>query len=167
MKKTHPASETALLWIGVAKILKGIGLLTLGVGLLALLGRDIEELVTSFVEALRIDPDNQYINKLIERAGLMTDSQLRTLSIGTFFYAALFFTEGIGLIRKRRWAEYMTVIVTLSFLPIEIYELVEHPSWLKVAVIALNLGICAYLVYNLRTTRPHHQMTPGKLKGSP
>ena len=152
---THTA-EKALMWIGVAKLLKGTGLLAVGIGLLALLGRDLDEVLTTVVEALRIDPENHLINGLIEKAGLMTDRQLATLSVGTFFYAALFFIEGIGLLKKKRWAEYMTVIVTLSFLPLELFELVHHPSWLKIVVIALNLGICAYLIVNLRATRPRH-----------
>jgi Predicted membrane protein (DUF2127) len=68
------------------------------------------------------------------------EHKLRTLSVGTFFYAALAAAEGIGLAMCARWAEYLTVVTTASLLPIEVYELVRRPDVPRVLILLVNLG---------------------------
>jgi uncharacterized membrane protein (DUF2068 family) len=51
----------------------------------------------------------------------------------------------------KRWAEWFTVIATGSLIPIEVYEIVSHPSVLKVLVLIVNIGIVAYLIYRIRS----------------
>ena len=46
--------------------------------------------------------------------------------MGTFLYALLYLVEGIGLLLKKHWAEYFTVVATGLFIPVEIWEV-----WLK------------------------------------
>ena len=65
----------------------------------------------------------------------------------------MFAVEGVGLVLKKRWAEYVTVITTAGFLPVEVYELFHHPRPAKVIVLALNSLIVVYLVWNLYRTR--------------
>jgi len=67
-----------------------------------------------------------------------------------FAYAALFLTEGTGLLLRKRWAQYFTIIVTGSFLPLEVYEFARHASVAKLLVILLNVAIIGYLVVRLR-----------------
>jgi uncharacterized membrane protein (DUF2068 family) len=55
--------------------------------------------------------------------------------------------EGVGLLKKRRWAEWLTVGVTASFIPLEIYEIVRRLSPGKIAALVLNLGILIYLLW--------------------
>jgi uncharacterized membrane protein (DUF2068 family) len=50
----------------------------------------------------------------------------------------------------KRWGEWLTVIITSSLLPIEVYEIVRHPSAVKVTVLAVNIAIVAYLIYGIR-----------------
>ena len=71
-------------------------------------------------------------------------------ALGTLVYAALFLTEGIGLLLEKVWAEYFTVIVTSSFLPLEIYELIKKFNGFKVAVTIANAAIVAYLIWRLK-----------------
>jgi uncharacterized membrane protein (DUF2068 family) len=54
--------------------------------------------------------------------------------------------EGIGLYLERRWAEYLALLGTGGFLPIELYELVHAFSWTKLGVLVFNGLIVAYLV---------------------
>jgi uncharacterized membrane protein (DUF2068 family) len=61
-------------------------------------------------------------------------------------YAAIFATEGIGLWLQKYWAEWFTVIATGSLIPLEIYESINHFSWLKLAVLIANSLIVIYLV---------------------
>ena len=104
-----------------------------------------------WVDALRVDPDNHYIRAILARVLVVNDRTLKEISAGTFCYAALFLTEGTGLLLGKRWAEYFTIIVTGSFLPLELYELMKHVSIAKVLVIVLNVVIVAYLGARVRS----------------
>src|SRR6185312_11165189 len=107
------------LWlIAALKLLKGLSLLAIAIGALHYLHRDMEDTVTNWVNVLRVDPENRYLHHLIEKLMAVDDRQLRAISAGSFFYSALLFTEGIGLMLEKRWAEYFTIIVTSSFLPL-------------------------------------------------
>jgi uncharacterized membrane protein (DUF2068 family) len=79
--------------------------------------------------------------------------KLRELSVGTFFYSALLLTEGTGLLLRKRWAEYFTIIATSSFIPLEVYELARRVSAAKVILLLLNVVVVVYLVINLRRDR--------------
>ena len=59
-------------------------------------------------------------------------------------------TEGLGLLRQKVWAEYLTVIATASLIPLEIYELVKHFTALRLGVIGINLAVVGYLIFMLR-----------------
>ena len=72
-----------------------------------------------------VDAHNHYLNKLIRKLWTVDDAKLKAISVGTFFYAALMLTEGIGLALRKRWAEYLTIFATSSFIPLEIYELIK------------------------------------------
>jgi uncharacterized membrane protein (DUF2068 family) len=58
--------------------------------------------------------------------------------------------EAVGLWYMQRWAEYLTLIVTASFLPLEIYELSVRVSVLKIIAFALNIAVVVYLLYAKR-----------------
>ena len=75
----------------------------------------------------------------------------KELSIGTFFYAGLFAIEGIGLLMRKRWAEYFTIITTSGLIPLEIYEMTRHFTATKVVVLVVNLLIVLYLVSRVRS----------------
>ena len=75
--------------------------------------------------------------------------------MGSFVYAALFLTEGIGLWLLKRWAEWFTVVITGSLVPFEIYEIYRHPTIAKVLVLMINLAVVGYLLYRVRNESPH------------
>jgi uncharacterized membrane protein (DUF2068 family) len=139
--------------IGVMKLLKGSALLIAGVGVLSLLHRDAAETVRHWIEYIRIDPHDHLIDHFLEKIAGVSHRTLRRLGVGTLLYAAVFCTEGVGLLTAQHWAEYMTCGVTASFLPLEMYELVAHPSVVKGIIILLNVAIVAYLVLEIRKER--------------
>jgi uncharacterized membrane protein (DUF2068 family) len=65
-------------------------------------------------------------------------------------YAAIEGIEAVGLWYQRRWAEYLTFIVTASLLPLEVYELVHRLSPLKILAFIINVAVVAYLLYAKR-----------------
>jgi uncharacterized membrane protein (DUF2068 family) len=94
------------------------------------------------------------MKRLIALAGFATPRRVALVSIGSFFYAALFATEGIGLLLHQRWAEYFTTIATASFLPLEFYELSQHPTIFKILVIIANIAIVVFLIWQLTKSKP-------------
>ncbi len=146
-------SSAALILIGLFKLLKGIALLFVGLGLLRLLHRDVAQTVNHWVQMLRVDPENHYIHKGIARAVNVSPKQLRELSVGTFVYAALLLTEGVGLLARKHWAEYFTVISTGLLIPLELYEIFHHGTPIKFAVLLINLLIVVYLIMRLKSEK--------------
>lgn len=136
--------------IGLFKLFKGIGLLIVGFGLLKLLHRDVAAVTEHWIEVLRVDPENRFIHRALVRIFNVTPKQLKELSAGTFVYAAIFLTEGTGLLVRMHWAEYMTLISTGLFIPLELYEIHRHFTLLKVAVTIVNLLIVWYLAARIR-----------------
>jgi uncharacterized membrane protein (DUF2068 family) len=149
-RKSRPRARKGLWLIAGFKLLKGLTLLTVGIGALSLLHQNAAAQVTHWIATLGVDPNNHYIHKVIRKLWTVDDAKLEAISLGTFFYAALMLTEGIGLALRKRWAEYFTIIATSSFVPLEIYELFKHFSLVKVAVIVVNLAIVVYLIVVLR-----------------
>ena len=87
----------------------------------------------------------------------MNAKQLKELSIGSFVYAAITLTEGAGLAFRKRWAEYFTIVITGSFLPLEIYEIIRHTTAMKFLLLAVNLAILGYLIARVRRPREANQ----------
>lgn len=132
------------------KCAKGFLLLVLAFGILQLLHKDVQQVIENWINMLRIDPGNRYTATLLAKAGLIDDKKLEGLSALTFLYGSLFSIEGIGLFLEKRWAEWLSVIATSSFLPVEVYEIVKHCSSVKILLFVGNVGIVWFLVYTLR-----------------
>ena len=145
-----------LLLIATFKLIKGLGLLALGIGALKLLHKDVAAEIAQWLDVLRVDPHNHYIQMLLEKLGMVDDRKLKALSVGTFFYSALFLTEGVGLALRKRWAEYLTIISTASLLPLEVYEIAKRPDAARIVVLLANIAIVVYLVREVRRIRQMH-----------
>jgi uncharacterized membrane protein (DUF2068 family) len=139
--------------IAAFKLLKGFALLAVGIGALRLLHTDVAAILEHWINVFRVDPHNHFINRLLEKLSILDDRRLKELSVGTFVYSAIFFTEGIGLALRKRWAEYFTIVTTASLLPLEIYALVRQVSAGRIFALLINLAIMAYLVSELRASR--------------
>ena len=140
-----------LVLIAIFKLTKAAALLVLGIGLLHLVHRDVAAVVTHWIELFRLDPDNEHIHRILSRIFRVTPRQLKELSAGTFIYASILLTEGIGLLMRKHWAEYLTLISTGLFVPLEVYELVRHFTVTKLIVTIVNVLIVWYLVARVRS----------------
>jgi uncharacterized membrane protein (DUF2068 family) len=161
----HAHTSRGLLVIAAFKLLKGLALLAVGIGAHTLIDRDLVAVVEHWVNVFRVDPNNYYLHELLERFTDLSPQRLRQLSFGTFFYAALLLTEGVGLALGKRWAEYFTIIATSSFVPLEIYEIFRHANITKVVVLLINIAVVWYLVLELRRYRgpaPERQLVYSK-----
>jgi len=150
---TAPHHDRGLVLIGSFKIVKALLLAGAAIGLWRLLHRDVAATIAAWTEHLRIDPDNAIAHRLVERLLGIDRRTLKAIDAGTFLYAAVFATEGVGLLLGKRWAEYFTLGVTISFIPIEVFEVVKHASVMKAIVTVINIAIAVYLVLRIRRSR--------------
>jgi uncharacterized membrane protein (DUF2068 family) len=147
-----PAHNNRLIrLIGLFKLFKGILLVAVGVGALKMVHSNVTDIATRLVIQFGLDPGGRHVGQLLLSTANLTPDKIRALGVGSFVYAALFLTEGAGLLMAKRWAEWFSVIITSSLVPFEIYEIYRHPTALKVFALAVNLAVVAYLVYRIRT----------------
>ncbi len=144
----------AVLLIALFKLFKGVLLVTVALGTFRLVNKDIHETLLKWAHELHVDPDGHKAHAVITKVSFVQRKQLEELGVGELFYSSLLLTEGIGLLLRRRWAEYFTVITTAVFIPLEIYELFEHVSPTKIIVLVINVAIVWYLVQRIRTSAP-------------
>jgi uncharacterized membrane protein (DUF2068 family) len=152
-KATPAATPRAIRLIAVFKLFKGLVLFAVGMGAVRLLHKDLAFEVERWADIFRVDPNNYFIHRLLEKFSFLDDRKLRELSVGTFFYSALLLTEGIGLWLGKRWAQYFTIITTSSLIPLEVYGLTKRVSAPKLVVLLLNVAVVVYLVIEVRRNR--------------
>jgi uncharacterized membrane protein (DUF2068 family) len=146
-KKTRRRHDRWLVVIGGFKLLKGLLFILLGIGALKLVHRDISDMLLRWLIDWHFDPESRFVNLVLDKAALIDAHRLKQISIAIFCYAGLDFLEGIGLVLEKTWAEYLTLILTASFLPWEFFEILRHPTWVKAVLTLVNLLVVAYLVF--------------------
>jgi uncharacterized membrane protein (DUF2068 family) len=152
------SDATILRLIALFKLLKAIALIAIGVGALKLLHRDVFITLEHWIVMAGLDPGNRWVERGIEKASKLSHAKVKGLGIASFIYAGLFLTEGIGLWLTKHWAEWFTIIITSSLVPVEIYELYRHPTASKFLVLIINIAVVVYLVYRIRT-RAHESVS--------
>ena len=152
-EKSGHKKHRGLMAIAALKFVNGFGLLALGLGALHYLHGDVAKDVAHWMELLRADPHNRYLIWLLQKLSNVDEHRLRQLSVGTFFYSALFLLEGTGLATAKRWAEYLTIITTASLMPLEMYEIYVHTTAPRIVVLLVNIVVVAYLARELRHTK--------------
>lgn len=65
-------------------------------------------------------------------------------------YAVIEGIEAVGLWMQKRWAEYLTALATVGFLPLEIHELMKRVTVVRVGALVINIAVLVYLVYAKR-----------------
>jgi phosphoribosylanthranilate isomerase len=136
--------------ISLEKVLKAAVLIVVGFKLLSFLGKDVHEWAVDFVAHHRFAVLDRYIQPALERLVGVGDRQLKQFSVAAFGYAGMLLIEGIGLWLQKRWAEYLTAIATALFIPFEIYEIFQRPTWVRFAAFVINVFVVWYLVTRLR-----------------
>ncbi len=145
--------ELGITLIAIFKLAKGIILLAAGIGAAMLLHNGVEMMIDRWVNALWIGRESRVVERLIDKLVSIGPKQLKLAEVGTFIYAGVFFTEGIGLLLRRRWAEYLTIIVTASFIPFEMYVMYRRFSIERAVALVANIVVVIYLVWKVRRDR--------------
>ncbi|HVZ71377.1 MAG TPA: DUF2127 domain-containing protein [Polyangia bacterium] len=149
-------SDTTVVLIGIFRLAKAAALIALGVA--ALLGgaRSFGDALSSAVDRLGLAWAQHLLDRGLERLFALPPRAIREIGVACLAYATIFTVEGIGLVLRRHWAEWVTVVVTSSFVPFELYELVRHPTVGKALFLAVNVVIVIYLVARIVRRRRAH-----------
>jgi uncharacterized membrane protein (DUF2068 family) len=138
-----------LLAIAIFKLAKSVFFFCVGLGLFHLLHRDLSEAAQRLATALHFEPEWRITALLTEKITLLDPKKLRDLGFFAFAYSAIAMTEGVGLFLEKVWAEYLTLSLTVMFLPWELYELLRRPDWIRLGLLLINLLVLAYLLWIL------------------
>src|SRR6476646_11876629 len=135
-----------LIWlIALERTLRGLLLVAAGIYLLVKSGANFGDIASHIARRLELDPNTPWIRHVIDKLGHLKKHEVRLFGVLAIGYAGLEITEGVGLFYRKRWAEWLTVVATSLLVPLELYELVRHPSPLKAGGIAVNIVIVIYL----------------------
>ncbi len=133
--------------IAIYEAAKGTIVILTGVGLLRSIDHDLQKTGERLVHFMHLNPASHYPKIFLQALENVSSSELRWLALGAFVYSVFRFVEAYGLWKERAWAEWLAIVATAIYLPVEVYELVRKPSWLKVGLIAINLLLLGYLIY--------------------
>lgn len=147
---TRPHRNRGLALIALFKFAKATLLITVGFGALRLIHSDLRDQAVALFDSLGQSVDVAPVLKLLRDIGALAPNSLRLVGAGSFLYAALFLTEGYGLWQQKRWAEYLTVVATASFIPFEIFEIWRRHTWPRVSALVINIAVLCYVILVLR-----------------
>ena len=184
-------NSQAMFLVGIFEMFKALLFLAAAFGLLRMLHKDTGVELGKLLHAMRISGDQAFIKSLLLKADVIEDPQKRVFGALAAAYAILHGIEGVGLMMRKKWAEYFTVIASSLAIPYEIYELFHrstHPApegvlrsipdeqraafvfdqvfLLKIGVFMANVGIVWFLVWHLRRSR-QQQLELERLKAAP
>ncbi|MGB6157476.1 MAG: DUF2127 domain-containing protein [Acidobacteriaceae bacterium] len=133
--------------IGVFKLAQAALFILLGIGAIRLLHRDLIGVTEHFILAMRFNPEGHFVNLLLEKVAMIDPHRLREISAAIFGIAALDIIEGTGLVLEQSWAEFVTLILTASFLPWEFFEVFRRATWIRLGLTVINVAVVVYLIY--------------------
>ena len=141
--------------IALYKLVKVLLLLALAYGEVRLSDASLAAKLVNWASARPLGLEHDVATRFLEWFSGLSASRVHALRIVPFAYAAIFATEGIGLWMQKRWAEWLTVIVTASLIPLEVWELIVRPNIGKAVVLIANTAIVIYLAWHVRSRSKH------------
>lgn len=135
--------------VAVFEAIKGLLVLLVGVGVLSLIHRDVEEVAEHMVRIGPLNPASHYPRIFIDAASRVSDGRLWAMAAAAFLYAIGRGIEAYGLWHDRRWAEWFALVAGGLYLPVELFELFHRPTWIHATLFGGNAVIVAYMAFTL------------------
>jgi len=132
--------------IAVYKLLHALLFFAIGIGAHRLLHKDIADQIELLARHLRFNPESRLVIFVLEKASLIDDPVLRRIGFVAYCYSAVTLIEGIGLYLEKAWGEFLTLAITGSFLPWEIFEIARHITWIRAGLLTVNFLVFVYLL---------------------
>ncbi len=142
-------------FIIIERFVKGTALILVGLTLVILGDNDrFHTFCVNLQDQLNVGNGASLIKRAIEQLlvkfGTASGKEQAIIATGAMLYGLLEVVEGVALVRRRRWAEYLVLVATAAFLPLEIDELVRKATVFKGLALVVNVAIIAYLVWKKR-----------------
>jgi uncharacterized membrane protein (DUF2068 family) len=137
--------------IALYKLVKVLLLLALAYGEVRLSDASLTAKLVTWASARPLGLEHKVVTWLLEWFSGLSAPRVHALRMVTLAYAAVFAVEGIGLWMRKRWAEWMTTIITASLIPLELWELLHAPNLGKAAVVLANVAIVIVLIWHVRS----------------
>jgi len=170
---TAPKKHAPTLYFIVAiKLVKGIALVLLAVGVFSLANRDLSDTFDQFLRWVHLDPERSFFQGIGDWLDTITTTNVRAVATGTFLFGLFLIVLGLGLAFRAKWAIWLAIGEGGFFIPVEIFELVRHrrpgtenqprpelfhhPKLGLLVVLALNVMIVWYLFQNRKRLFRHH-----------
>lgn len=155
MDKIHP-SKTGIHLIAIFEAVKGVIGLIAGFGILSLMNRNIIEFAEDLVGFLHLNSEGRLAHGIVETVTKLDSSNIKLFFFLSLIYATVRFVEAYGLWRLRAWAEWFAIISGAIYIPIEIYELIHKPTFVRAGILIFNIAIVIYL-YSFRKEQAHEK----------
>ncbi len=157
----HTTNKTlALRTVALFEAAKGLIVLLLGLGLLRLVHKNLDDFAEQLIRFLHVTPGGRLSNLFVTAAGRATDKNLWALAAGAAVYALVRFAEAYGLWHDREWAEWFALLSGSMYLPWEIYSLLRHPLLIKWVVLTINVAIVLYMLVLRVQAGAHRSRSP-------
>lgn len=154
------SSRAGLRAVASFEAAKGIAVLALGI-LLLFVHAHAEDLASSLLFHLHIDPDRRMAHALLTAAQRLNDARLITIAAAAVSYTTVRFVEAWGLWNRRVWAEWFALLSGCLYLPWECLKLAERVDWERLGVLAVNIVIILYMLYvRVSSCRPPAKCSP-------
>ena len=136
------------------KFLQATTLILAGLGSFGLMNPAVSDAAGDWIERLAAGNGQRFAVEAAARIlpifNAATPRHFAAFGLGALLYATVFLVEGIGLWRGKKWAEYLTIGVTASLLPVEVMALVNRITLVRIATLVINTLVIVYLLWELR-----------------
>ena len=148
--------------IALFKIAKGVLLLLLGISLLFLNARTrwMDALSDWSADEILLEHSKAISYLLHKLQAVLAGGALHATGLLALFYAAVLFTEGIGVYMEQRWAELLMIFATAGLIPLEIRHLWHRPGLVGAVILLANCFIVWFLYRVLKREKPDAQIAP-------
>jgi uncharacterized membrane protein (DUF2068 family) len=148
-RETQPV-DTVVRLIILERAIRGSLVFILGVALLTR-SHSVVLLVRQWVAELDVNPERRLIPRILTTVlrpiGQFSSRTVLLIGIGALLFGMLELTEAIGLARRRRWAEYLTVIAGCIGIPLEVGEVMQRQTPIRISILLINVAIVIYLAW--------------------
>jgi uncharacterized membrane protein (DUF2068 family) len=146
-------------FLAVDRGIRGLLLLALAYGIWQFDGARgaLRQVLNSYLPAFEpiavkfgVDLEESGPVRLIQQAFTARHSTLLLVALGVLAYGILELVEAYGLWFAKRWGEYVAVVATGLFIPLELHEIIAKVTWLRVGALVVNLFAVAYILWTKR-----------------
>jgi uncharacterized membrane protein (DUF2068 family) len=150
MHRPHLHGPRTLALIAAFKFLKSISLVVLAIALLRLRQPEAGAHFREWLGTFPLATGHELVDRAISGLLGMSTHTMDLIAAIALGYAVLYAIEGIGLWINARWAQYLTVVSTSLFVPIELWQIAKHFTPMKLLALVINIAIVIYLLWLLR-----------------